>query len=374
MMRVLASALLLAACSGAIADDVSPWPGTVDAASLAREEKNLWADAEAFDNALARAGKVRNDPPLNAYLQRIMDTLYPEFKGRLRVRALDAPHLNAFALPNGSVYINTGLLARLQNEAQLATVLAHEGVHFVHRHSFQQSERVKNAATFALVVGMLGVPLVGDIFAISSMTGFSQAHETEADNIGYQRLVAAGYSAKEAPKTFEHLIAEIKALDIKEPFFFASHPKLRDRVDNFSEFSKNTHNGKVGLEEFLQHIRPVRLFTLQEDLAAYRYKQLILVLGDPERRREYPPEAAYFLGEAYLLRGNEGDLALAEREYTLALELAPSFAPSYRALGLLLYKRGEKPRSAPLFRRYLELAPDAPDRAYVEHYLKESAS
>ncbi len=372
-MRLLGSALLLAA-SCAIAEDIAPWPGAVDAAGLAREEMNLWADAEEFDKALVRAGKVRNDPTLNAYLQDILDKLYPEFNGRLRVRALDAPHLNAFALPNGSIYINTGLLARLQNEAQLATVLAHEGVHFVHRHSFQQSERVKNAATFALVVGMLGVPLLGDIAALSSMTGFSQEHETEADNIGYQRLIAAGYSAREAPKTFEHLIAEIKALEIKEPFFFASHPKLQERIDNFGELSKDAANGRVGLEEFIQHIRPVRLFTLQEDLAAYRYKQLILVLSDPERRKEYPPEASYFLGEAYRLRGKEGDLELAEREYTLALELAPDFAPSHRALGLLLYKRGEKQLSIPLFKRYLELMPEAADRGYVEHYLKESGS
>lgn len=372
-MRSLGSALLLAA-SCAIAEDIAPWPGTVDAAGLAREEMNLWADAEEFDKALARAGKIRNDPALNAYLQDILDKLYPEFNGRLRVRALDAPHLNAFALPNGSIYINTGLLARLQNEAQLATVLAHEGVHFVHRHSFQQSERVKNAAAFALVVGMLGVPLLGDIAALSSMTGFSQAHETEADTIGYQRLVAAGYSAREAAKTFEHLIAEIKALDIKEPFFFASHPKLQERVDNFGELSKNADNGKLGLEEFLHHIRPVRLFMLQEDLSAYRYKQLILVLGDPERRKEYPPEASYFLGEAYRLRGKEGDLELAEREYTLALELAPDFAPSHRALGLLLYKRGDKQLSVPHFKRYLELMPEAADRGYVEHYLKESGS
>jgi predicted Zn-dependent protease len=373
MMRLPGCALLLAA-SCAIADDISPWTGTVDAAGLAREEMNLWAESEEFDKALARAGKVRNDPALNAYLQGIMDKLYPEFNGRLRVRALDAPHLNAFAMPNGSIYINTGLLARLQNEAQLATVLAHEGVHFVHRHSFQQSERVKNAATFALVVGMLGVPLLGDIAALTSMTGFSQEHETEADNTGYQRLIAAGYSAKEAPKTFEHLIAEIKALDINEPFFFASHPKLQDRVENFGELAKNAVNGKVGQEEFIQHVRQVRLFTLQEDLSAYRFKQLILVLSDPDRRREYPPEASYFLGEAYRLRGKDGDLELAEREYTLALELAPDFAPSYRALGLLHYKRGERLLAAPLFKRYLELMPEAADRGYVEHYLKESGS
>jgi beta-barrel assembly-enhancing protease len=287
---------------------------------------------------------------------------------------LNAPHLNAFALPNGSVYINAGLLARLQNEAQLATVLAHEGVHFVNRHSYQQSERVKNAATLGLVVGMLGVPIIGDIVALSSMTGFSQEHETEADRIGYQHLVQAGYSATEAPRTFEHLIAEIKALDIREPFFFASHPKLQERADNFRELCKDAVEGSVGKEAFMQQTRHIRLFTLQEDLSAYRYKQLILVLGDPERRQEYPAEASYYLGEAYRLRGNKGDLELAEREHSLALQLAPEFAPTYRALGLIHYKRGQKSLAAPLLRRYVEMLPDAPDREYIESYLKESGT
>lgn len=372
-MRVAIPILLLAA-SNAIADDIMPWSGSVLATDLTREERNLWAESEEFDRALERSGKVRQDPALNAYLQSVMDKLYPEFNGRLRMRALNAPHLNAFALPNGSVYINAGLLARLQNEAQLATVLAHEGVHFVNRHSYQQSERVKNAATFALVVGMLGVPLVGDIVALSSMTGFSQEHETEADRIGYQHLLQAGYSATEAPATFEHLIAEIKALDIREPFFFASHPKLQARLDNFRELCKDAVEGSIGKEAFVQQTRHVRLFTLQEDLSAYRYKQLILVLGDAERRKEYPAEASYYLGEAYRLRGNPGDLELAEREYSLALQLAPEFAPSYRALGLIHYKRGQKALAAPLLRRYVEMLPDAPDRQYIESYLKESGS
>ncbi|NWG39621.1 MAG: M48 family metalloprotease [Hydrogenophilaceae bacterium] len=371
MIRLIVHALLLTSTI-ALADDILPWTTATDAEALEREERNLWADAAEFDKALERAGMVRNDPALNAYLQGILNKLYPEFAGRLRIRALNAPHLNAFALPNGSIYINTGLLARLQNEAQLATVLAHEGVHFVHRHSFQQSERLKNSTALALLIGMLGVPLVGDIIALSSMTGFSQEHETEADSIGYQRLIAAGYSAKEAPRAFEHLIAEIKALDIDEPFFFASHPKLQDRVHNFSELTKTAVNGKTGYGDFLRYVSPVRLFTLEEYLTAYRFKQLILILSDPERRKEYPPEASYYLGEAYRLRGKEGDLALAEQQYLHALELAPNFAPTHRALGLIHFKRGEKALAAPLFKRYLELAPDAPDRGYVEHYLKDA--
>lgn len=374
MSRRLLFAALLVSAAGAMADDILPWVNAVNPAALEREEKNLWADAGEFDKAMQRSGKVRKDPALSAYLQGVMDRLYPEFDGKLRVRAIDSGQLNAFALPNGSVYINTGMLARLQNEAQLATVLAHEGAHFVHRHSYQQVEHVKGVATLALIVGMAGVPLVGNVVALSSMMGFSREHETEADSIGYQRLVAAGYSAKEAPRTFEHLIAEIKALDIDEPFFFASHPKLQDRVDSLNELSRDAANGRPAYEPYVLAVRDVRLFTLQEDLDAYRYKQLILVLSDPERRREYPPEAGYFLGEAYRLRNQEGDAGLAKSEYILSLEMAPQFAPSYRALGMLHYKRGEKALAAPLFKRYLELAPAAPDREYVEAYLKDIGS
>jgi predicted Zn-dependent protease len=374
MNRLILCAALILSAAGAAADDILPWIHAVNPAGLEREEKNLWADAGEFDKAMERSGKVRQDPALAAYLQGVMDKLYPEFGGSVRIKAIDSSQLNAFALPNGSVYINTGLLARLQNEAQLATVLAHEGAHFVQRHSYQQSEHVKSVSTLALIVGMAGVPLVGNIVALSSMMGFSREHETESDSIGYQRLIAAGYSAKEAPKTFEHLIAEIKALDINEPFFFASHPKLQDRVESFNELSKDATNGSLAYEPYVLAVRGLRLHTLQEDLDAYRYKQLILVLSDPGRRREYPPEASYFLGEAYRLRNSEGDLELAKCEYTLSVELAPMFAPPYRALGLLHYKRGEKALAAPLFRHYLELAPAAPDREYVEAYLKEVGS
>ncbi len=375
MMRPLfLSAALILSATSTLAEEVSPWQQAVNPENLTRDEKNLWADADGFDKAMVRSGKLRKDPALTAYVQGIMDRLYPDFGGELQVHAINSGQLNAFALPNGSVYINTGLLARLQNEAQLATVLAHEGAHFVNRHSFQQSEQVKSMSTLALVVGMAGVPLVGDIVALSSMMGFSREHETEADNIGYKRLVAAGYSAKEAPKTFEHLIADIKALEIEEPFFFASHPKLQERVDNFRELSKDAADGEIGYESYVPAIRNVRLFTLQEDLEAYRFKQLILVLSDADRRREYPPEAGYFLGEAYRLRNKEGDLELAAGEYTLSIELAPGFAPPYRSLGLLHYKQGEKTLAVPLFKRYLELAPAAPDREYVETYLKDIGS
>ncbi|MCA1924833.1 MAG: M48 family metalloprotease [Thiobacillus sp.] len=371
MMRIRIVGLLLVLALPAGAGGLVPWTHAVTADELDSRERSLWQEADEFDRALARAGRVNSDPVLTAYLQGIMDRLYPEFSGRLKVRLLNAQHLNAFALPNGSVYVNAGLVARFRNEAQLATVLAHEGAHFTHRHSLQQAERVRNAAAFARVAGMLGVPLVGDLLALSSMFGFSREHEREADQTGYQRLVAAGYAPRESVKTFEHLQAEIRAAGIKEPFFFSSHPKLQERIDNFTELSQNAASGETGYERFVETTAALRLASLERDLAAYRYKQVILMLTTPQARREYPPEAAYYLGEAYRLRNDAGDAERAEAEFRRALDTAPRFAPTHRALGYLYFKRGDRAAAAPLLRRYLELAPEAADRDHIAATLKE---
>lgn len=362
--------ILLALFANIALADVLPWSAHSQAPDT-REETSLWTEAGEFDQAMARAGKLNTDTKLRLYLQGIMDRLYPEFVSKFHVHAINAQEINAFALPNGSVYVTTGLIARFQNEAQLATVISHEGAHFLYRHSYQQEEAAKTAAAFGLVVAMLGVPLAGDLIAASSMFGYSREHEREADRIGYERLVAAGYDARESVKTFEHLLAEIKASDIKEPFFFASHPKLGERIESFTELSKNAKGGKTGKEEFILATASLRLASFEADLAAYRHKQVILVLSDPERRREYPPEASYYLGEAYRQRNEGGDEEKALTELKIAIDGAPRFAPSYRALGLLHFRKKDFGQATPLFRRYLELAPGASDHEYIEAYLAQ---
>ncbi len=110
--------LTLCLASPLRAEPVAPWTHTVEPTELDTAEKSLWQEADEFDRALLRAGKLNADPALTAYLQGIMDRLYPEFKGRLTVRLLNAQQINAFALPNGSIYVNAGLIARFQNEAR----------------------------------------------------------------------------------------------------------------------------------------------------------------------------------------------------------------------------------------------------------------
>jgi predicted Zn-dependent protease len=355
----------LAGC--ATTGGVGSFTSAADTEKLHNKEQRLWHEAAQFDNSIARSGQVYNDKRATAYLQAVMDRLFPEFKGKIQVQIYDSTQLNAFALPNGSIYFNLGLLARIDNESQLAAVLGHEAEHFVEKHSFKERVRAKNAAAFAVS----GIPFA-DLAAVSSITGFSKDLEREADAKGYKRLVSAGYDPREAHKVFQYLADEVKALGIKEPYFFSTHPRLVERIDEFKSLSaRHKGGGHVGAEAFNNAIRPLRLEALRKDLGQDRHQSIILVLEDKHKRSYYPPAAHYFLGEAYSRRNKEGDAQKAMTAYNDAMKLAPEFAPTYKALGMHYMKNGKKQLARQHFQRYLTLAPaNDRDRSYVEHYLK----
>ncbi|MCH8175883.1 MAG: M48 family metalloprotease [Proteobacteria bacterium] len=118
---------------------------------------------------------------------------------------IDSPEINAFALPGGYVYVNRGLLTFMNSEAELAAVLAHEIGHITARHAVQQQARGALAKTVATVGGFVtavatGSSYVGSqisevasIWAQTGLSGFGREHELEADSLGAQYLVAAGY-------------------------------------------------------------------------------------------------------------------------------------------------------------------------------------
>ena len=350
---------------------VPPFADVSALGQVSGDERRVWDEGDEFTRTLARGGVIYDDAATTAYVQNVADQLFPEFKGHIQVAIVKSAQLNAFALPNGRIYVNQGLLARLQNEAQLATLLGHEGTHFTNRHGYQSEKTAKDNAAFGVLGGMV-VPLLPELIAVSSMYGFSREMEAEADVQGYARLKKAGYDVHEAPRVFEHLIAEIKAEDIKEPFFFATHPKLADRVENMKKLSAGAPYGGKGTSsaEYTDVMMKTRVDNLELMLSMGRAKSALIMLGDPDRRAELPAQVDYYLGEAYRLRGQEGDVRLAEQAYVKAIEAAPEFAPSYRALGVLRLKANHYADAQTYLDRYLELAPNAPDRKYVESYLK----
>jgi predicted Zn-dependent protease len=364
------AAIALLTASALAAARPAPFTDASSLGHLDSDEQRVWSQSNDMVLALQRGGVVYADPGVTAYVQGVMNRLFPQFEGRIHVEVLRSPQLNAFALPDGHVYINEGLLARFQNEAQLATVLAHEGTHFTHRHGYQNQQSVKDNSAFATFGAMLGIPILPQLVAASSVFGFSRELETEADKGGFQRLSSAGYDVHESPKVFEHLIAEIKAEDIKEPYFFASHPKLAERVDNMRKLAAGFPPGGAGTSHaaYAQVMGKTRVDNLELMLSMGRAKSALLMLADSEHMSELP-HAQYYLGEAYRLRAQPGDAHLAESAYLKAIADAADFAPSYRAVGVLYIKTQQYPAASKYLTRYLELSPDASDRKYVESYL-----
>ncbi len=106
------------------------------------DERRLWAEAEREEEKLQTAAGLYGDPLLEAYLARIGDRLTPgEVKQAggpgFEFHVVRDPTLSAFAMPNGKVYVHTGLLARVEDEAQLAMILGHEITHVTNRHALQ---------------------------------------------------------------------------------------------------------------------------------------------------------------------------------------------------------------------------------------------
>ena len=201
----------------------------------ANDERRLWDQAKEEERKLRDKATLYQDPLLEDYLNQVAGRLAPpEVKGqeaiRLRVHAIKDPTLNAFTFPTGSIYVHTGLLARLENEAQLAVVLGHEETHATHRHAleFQRSARNKAigfslASLAASIViaeqagkkaergnwgGAYVLSQVGNIIAglglqlayMAAVNGFGRELEREADEVGLERTVAAGYDPRQGPR------------------------------------------------------------------------------------------------------------------------------------------------------------------------------
>ena len=334
-------------------------------------------EASKFDKFVSNKGLVYDDPKLQDYLQKIMDRLFPEYKGELNVHIHKAPILNAFALANGSIYINISMLAACENEAQIAAVLAHEGIHYVNQHVIQKQKHRSKTAGMELAVGALtgGVSLIfSGALANSAIAGYSRELETEADNEGFKRFVAAGYEVTESSKMFELLLEEVELYDIEVPYFYSSHPALKDRISNYESLAVKNSSGAPGITNgkiYNSHVRDARNYNINEKLNTGQYKGVINELTKLNRGKFYGPHYKYYIGEAYRLSADMKDLNSAESNYLASINDAPEFSMAYRSLGTLYFKQKRCYPAVTNFRRYLELEPHASDKSYVDFYIRK---
>ena len=366
-----------------------PVPVT-EAMMSSEDEQMLWRRAQEEQNAINGSGVLYQDAELENYLNLIVEKLQvnstsPDISFQIKV--VKDPNLNAFAFPNGVIYVHTGILARMDNEAQLAALLAHEMIHCTHRHTLRVLRSIKDRPayfdavrkTLAKIVMTRGLAqFLGITGSMAAISGYTRELETEADRVGLDLMVKANYDPREALKLFEHLRQEIEIEGFEEPYFFGTHPNVHQRIENVNNWLVAKYRGKgtvlKNTKIFQSRISRLILDNARLDLRQGRFyiaqrtvKKYLIT--KPEDARAY-----YLLGEIFRQRDRQNDTSAALKNFEKAISLNPSFSEPHKAMGLIYYKDGNRRLAKFFFESCLLLSPDTPDKAYIQGYLKLCAN
>lgn len=363
--------------TGALAQAPAEWksPPRFLRPSLDTDEGGLWSMMDREETRMRRSPLVVRDPALTAYLRDIVCRLGGEHCADVRVYVVRTAQFNATMAPNGAMQVWSGLLLRVDNEAQLAAVLGHELGHYLERHTVERLRDLKNKAAAMTALGMFGLAgAVASLGVAASAMGFSRDQELRADQIGMRLLRQAGYDGRQAAQIWDDLLAELKIRggdDVgQRSALFASHPPAGDRRDALLKIAGDG-GGKLGAEELDRVTAPHRLDWLQEELRRGQFEESLELFNRKLRQRPEDPQFLYARGEVLRQRGKDEDLApaLADLQKGAALEKAPP--ELFRSLGLLHRKREDAAAANAAFGKYLALAPDAGDAALIQTYLTE---
>jgi beta-barrel assembly-enhancing protease len=341
------------------------------------DEGGLWAMMDREETRLRRSPLAIKDADLTKYLQdmicRLTDTHCPD----IRVHVVRTPWFNATMAPNGMMQVWSGLLLRVENEAQLAAVLGHELGHYLERHSLERLRDVKSRAAFAQFLGLFGVVgAIGQIGMLAGAFAFSRDHETRADRMGMKLLQQASWSGDEAPKVWGNLLDEVKIRggeDVgKRSAMFATHPAIEQRRDELIKLIKP--GGQSHPEPLAKVLEKHRLTWVQDEIRRGQFEESMVLFGRMIKANDKDTMALYGRGESYRLRADkdDSDKALADLRAATALDTPERSVPeAWRSLGLVNQQRKDVPAATQAFEKYLALAPEAADANLIKHYLTE---
>jgi predicted Zn-dependent protease len=192
---------------------------------------------------IERQVRLVDDPVISEYVNRVGQNIVRNSDAQVpfTFKVVEDDSINAFALPGGFVFVNTGILLRADEEAEVAGVLAHEIAHVTARHGTENSTKNQliNLASIPLIFlgGVVGFGIrqaAGLIIPMQYMS-FSRGAEEEADYLGIQYAYKTGYDPGAAVTFFE----KIQALETAKPgtisSLFASHPPTENRIEKTQE-------------------------------------------------------------------------------------------------------------------------------------------
>jgi predicted Zn-dependent protease len=341
---------------------------------VASDEGGLWALMDREETRLRRSPFNLRDPELRAYVQDIACRLGGEHCPDIRVHLVRTPYFNASMAPNGMMQVWSGLMLRVDNEAQLAAVLGHEIGHYLARHSVERLRDVKSRSAFGQFFALLGpVGIIGQLSVLAGMFAYSRDHEREADRIGAILMHKAGYDVAEAAKVWGNLLLEAKARPEgpEQEVFFATHPGAEERQAALEELARASPGGRTSQPEWQKATARYLREWLGDEVRRGQHEESIVLLTRALARGVHQSEYLYARGEVYRLRGKEGDLEASLNDFKAAADFGAEPPQTHRGLGLIYRTRNAAAEAKASFQRYLELDPQAPDAAMIRNYLEE---
>jgi predicted Zn-dependent protease len=201
-----------------------------------------------------RQAKVITDPLIAEYVNRVGQNLVrnSDAKVPFTIKVLDSEEVNAFALPGGFFFVNSGLILRAENEAELAGVMGHEIAHVAARHGTRSATK-GGLAQIGMLAAAIAIPYGWTGYGVQQVAGlaipmgflaFSRANEREADHLGLQYMYQAGYD----PSAFVDFFEKIETLETRNPGsvskVFMTHPMTDDRIKASQEEIQKDLNPK----------------------------------------------------------------------------------------------------------------------------------
>jgi tetratricopeptide (TPR) repeat protein len=413
---------------------VSNGPGA--AFKFTKEDLKLLAEANAIDSDLEQRGFVLHDPVVQAYLDstgnRILAGRPVPEKVAFRFFALRDTSVNAYSYANGSIYVTTGMLALLKNEAQLASVLSHETSHVYDRHSYLENRSIgQKSLTIEIIAaaahwvpggyaGWLAATAassVSSLILIESIYGYSREKEQQADSDGIAALASIGYDPHAMAAAFD-LCDQDSTLEYEpRPTFYHDHPRLKEREAAalaYADHHAPANPRTVSEQDYLNAVAPAIVSNVEDDLESRKPRTAVARATRLVNAFPGNPEYQMLLGEAYrqlgaktteptqaeltlpgeadqrklmlnmseeqeqkkLLLTDQGRATLkqneaaAEKLFLAVVQEQPDDAVAYRELGFLYEDEGRPIDAAANYQEYLKrLAPNSLDRYRIERRL-----
>jgi predicted Zn-dependent protease len=342
------------------------------------DERGMWLQMDEYERDLKHSKQVIRDPELNAYVRGVLcKTVGQDKCAATRIYIMRTPYFNASMAPNGMMTVWSGLLLRVRNEAELASVLGHEFGHFEYQHSLRLFKEIRKKTDAMAWLSFLpyGIGLIAQVGMLGSIFSFNRDMEREADMKGLGYMHSAGYDARSASAIWGQLRDEMdataaerkrKSKKDKNGGFFATHPNSKERMDYLAaEAAKLDMSGATkGEAEFQAVLSKWWPMLIDDQIMLNDFGATEFLLGKLASNG-WSPELLFARAELYRNRNGAGDMAKALDFYNQAVIGKPELAEAWRGLGLAQMKSGAREAGQASLRQYLTLKPDAEDKALI---------